>query len=171
MVQFTALLKKFGEKGEKTGWTYIDVPEKIAQQLKPNHKTSFRVKGKLDNYSIHAVALLPKGDGGFIMAINATMRKAIKKQKGAMVLVTLEADDAPFEINKALLECLNDEPVALANFNKLPGSHQKYYSKWIESAKTEQTKTKRIAQAVDALAKNFHYGQMIRSLKKEPDNY
>jgi uncharacterized protein YdeI (YjbR/CyaY-like superfamily) len=66
---------------------------------------------------------------------------------------------------------LNDEPIALANFNKLPGSHQKYYSKWIESAKTEQTKTKRIAQAVNALTKNLHYGQMIRSLKKEPDNY
>lgn len=169
MIQFEALLKKFGEQGEKTGWTYIDVPEKIAQKLKPNQKTSFRVKGKLDQHYIEAVALLPKGDGGFIMAINATMRKAIKKQKGATVLVTIEADEKPIEISKALMECLNDEPVALANFNKLPGSHQKYYSKWIESAKTEQTKTKRIAQAVNALAKNFHYGQMIRSLKKEAE--
>ena len=32
--------------GEKTGWSYIEIPAAIAQQLKPNYKKSFRVKGK-----------------------------------------------------------------------------------------------------------------------------
>lgn len=169
MIQFTALLKKFGEQGEKTGWTYFEVPAKIAEQLKSNNKKSFRVKGYLDDYKIEAVALIPMGGGDFIMAVNSTMRKAIRKQKGATILVKLEVDEKPIEISPAPLECLNDEPAALAYFQKLSGSHQKYYSRWIESAKTEQTKTKRIAQAVDALAKNFHYGEMIRSLKNEKD--
>lgn len=167
MIQFTALLKKFGEQGEKTGWTYFEVPAKIAEQLKPRNKKSFRVKGSLDDYRIEAVALIPMGGGNFIMAVNAMMRKAIRKQKGATVLVKLEADENPVEISPSLIECLKDEPAALAYFHQLPGSHQKYYSRWIESAKTEQTKTKRLTQAIDALAKNFHYGQMIRSLKKQ----
>lgn len=171
MVHFTALLKKFNEQGEKTGWTYIEIPEKIAQQLKPNNKKSFRVKGKLDNYSIEAIALLPMGDGNFIMAVNATMRKALRKQKGATVDVMLEEDKKEIKINAELIECLKDEPRALAYFNKLPRSHQKYYSRWIESAKTEQTKAKRIAQAVNALTKNFHYGQMIQNLKKKENEF
>lgn len=33
MVTFKAMLQKFGSKGEKTGWTYIDIPKKIAQNL------------------------------------------------------------------------------------------------------------------------------------------
>ena len=33
MIQFTALIERFGEQGEKTGWTYILIPAEKAQQL------------------------------------------------------------------------------------------------------------------------------------------
>ncbi|MDB5246011.1 MAG: hypothetical protein JWQ40_405 [Segetibacter sp.] len=33
MVEFTTTIKRFAQQGEKTGWTYIDVPEAIAQKL------------------------------------------------------------------------------------------------------------------------------------------
>lgn len=32
MVNFNALIKKFGDKSEKTGWTYIEIPAAIAKQ-------------------------------------------------------------------------------------------------------------------------------------------
>ena len=35
MIQFTTTIHKFGVKGEKTGWTYIEIPADLAQQLKP----------------------------------------------------------------------------------------------------------------------------------------
>ena len=66
---------------------------------------------------------------------------------------------------------LNDEPGAFEFFKTLPGSHQRYFSKWIDSAKTEPTKAKRIAQTVNALAKNLGYAEMLRALKKEKDNW
>ena len=40
MIKFSATLLKFREQGEKTGWTYIEVPVEIAQRLKPNNKKS-----------------------------------------------------------------------------------------------------------------------------------
>ncbi|HQV55523.1 MAG TPA: YdeI/OmpD-associated family protein, partial [Chitinophagaceae bacterium] len=46
------------------------------------------------------------------------------------------------------------------------GSHQKYFSKWIDAAKTEPTKVKRITMAVNALAKKVGYPEMIRAAKK-----
>ncbi|HYJ64643.1 MAG TPA: DUF1905 domain-containing protein [Parafilimonas sp.] len=85
MVKFTTTILKFNEQGEKTGWTYIEIPADIAQQIKPNNKKSFRVKGKLDNYAIKSIALLPMGNGNFIMPLNAAMRKATGKRKGAML--------------------------------------------------------------------------------------
>src|SRR5258705_10384994 len=126
MVQYTTTIHKFEKQGEKTGWTYIEVPADIAQKLKANNKKSFRVKGKLDNYRISGVALLPMGGGAFIMAINATMRKGIGKRHGAMVKAQLEADDRPFIFNAGFMDCLDDEPIAKRFFQTLPGSHQRY---------------------------------------------
>jgi hypothetical protein len=167
MVQFTTTILQFAKQGEKTGWSYISIPEKIAQQLKPGNKKSFRVKGKLDAYSFKGVALLPMGGGDFIMAVNADMRKGTGKRKGATLQVQLQADDKAYVVNKEFMECLADEPPGLAFFNTMPKSFQHYFSKWVESAKTEATKTKRIALAVSALARKMNFSEMIRAQKKD----
>ena len=167
MIQFTTTILKFGEQGEKTGWTYIQVPADIAQKLKPGNKKSFRVKGKLDNYAIQKTALLPMGGGSFILVLNATIRKGIRKAKGAMLNAQLQIDKTPLSICPALLECLEDEPVAMTNFKKMPNSHQHYYSKWIESAKTEPTRAKRIAMTVTAMVRAMDFGEMLRAARKE----
>jgi len=166
-VTFTTTILQFDDQGEKTGWTYINIPAEIAQKLKPGNKKGFRVKGKLDDFSIKGIALLPMGGGDFILTLNAAIRKGIKKRKGAKVTAILAVDPDELKPPGELIECLQDEPRALAHFNKLPKSHQNYFGKWINDAKTEQTRTKRIAQSVDALAKGFHYGEMLRALREE----
>lgn len=170
MVHFNTTILRFDEQGEKTGWTYITIPAAIAQQLKPGNKKTFRVKGKLDEFTIKGIALLPMGDGDFIIPINATMRKGTDKRRGAVIKVQLEVDHDEIKPPAELIECLQDEPKAFAHFDKLSKSHQNYFTKWINDAKTEQTKTKRIAQAVSALAKGFHYGEMLRALKAERED-
>jgi hypothetical protein len=170
VVFYKATLQQFAEQGEKTGWTYLTVPAAIAQQLKPGNKKSFRVKGWLDDYAISKVALIPMGEGDFIMAVNAGMRKAIKKHKGATVDVKIEVDTEEIKPHPELMECLQDEPAAKQFFSSLPKGHQLYFTKWIGSAKTEETKTKRIAQAVTALAKQHDFGLMLRTLRQDKDD-
>lgn len=167
MVKYTTIILKFDKKGEKTGWTYIQIPADLAHKLKPNNKKSFRVKGKLDSFEIKAVALLPMGEGDFIMPINGTMRKGIGKRHGAQLKVQLEVDDKPLQLSKDLMACLADEPRALNFFQKLPRSVQNYFSKWVESAKTEPTKARRIAHAVTSLSKYRSFQEMIRSERAE----
>ncbi|MEO5562187.1 MAG: YdeI/OmpD-associated family protein [Chitinophagaceae bacterium] len=167
MVQYNTSILKFEKQGEKTGWTYIEIPADIAAKIKPGEKKSYRVKGKLDNHKISGVALLPMGGGSFIIPLNADMRKAIGKRYGAMLKVQLEEDKKPFQFNKDFIECLSDEPAANVFFKSLTGSHQRYFSKWIDSAKTEPTKTKRIALAVTALSKKQGYPEMIRGQQKK----
>ena len=166
MVQFTTTIHRFEKQGEKTGWTYVEIPADLAGQLVPGNKKAFRVKGKLDNFSIKGVSLLPMGGGSFIMPLNAAMRKGIGKKAGAMLQLKLQVDTKPYELNKEFMECLADEPKALEFFQSFSRSIQNYYSKWIESAKTEATRTKRIALAVTALSRKMHYGEMLKSLKE-----
>jgi uncharacterized protein YdeI (YjbR/CyaY-like superfamily) len=90
------------------------------------------------------------------------MRKGIKKEEGAMVSLNLEEDTDELPQSEELMICLEDEPKALEAFLKMPKSHQNYYTKWIESAKTIETKTKRITMTVNGLAMGMDYGEMMR---------
>ncbi|MEA5459054.1 YdeI/OmpD-associated family protein [Arcicella sp. LKC2W] len=165
MVAFQTILQKFGEKGEKTGWTHVHIPADIAQEIKPNTKKGYRVKGTIDNFSIKLVALIPIGEGDFVIPINARMRKGICKEEGAMVSLNLEEDTDELPQSEELMICLEDEPKALEIFLKMPKGHQNYYSKWIESAKTIETKTKRITMTVHGLAMGMNYNEMMRYYK------
>ena len=171
MVQYTTEILRFKEQGEKTGWSYIEVPAHVAKKIKPGCKVSFRVKGKLDNYPVKQLALLPMGGGDFIIPINATIRKATRKKNGNTLNVQLEEDKSDFLFNAEFMACLEDEPKALKYFRSLPGSHQKYFSKWIDSAKTDATKTKRIAMAVNAMARHLTYAQMLREQKAKKERF
>jgi hypothetical protein len=167
VIKFTATLQKFKEQGEKTGWTYIEIPSEIADKVKPNHKKSFRIKGTIDNYAFKGASILPMGEGDFILPINATIRKSIKKfLKGEKVVLQIEEDTAPVKISADLLACLEGETKAKTFFLKLPKSHQNYYSKWIESAKTDATKAKRIAMAINGFNQYMKYPEMMRANKE-----
>jgi Domain of unknown function (DUF1905)/Bacteriocin-protection, YdeI or OmpD-Associated len=165
VIKFSTTVQRFAKMGEKTGWSYIEISARQAAQLKPGSKISFRVKGKLDSYSIKQVALLPMGAGAFIIPFNAEMRKSTGKKHGDKLIVQLEEDKAVFQMSIDFMACLEDEPNALKHFKTLPGSHQRYFSKWIDSAKTDATKAKRIAMAVNALARNMGYSEMMREGK------
>ena len=160
---FETRLLKFGKMGEKTGWTYFNIPAALARKIAPATKKSFRVKGKIDKMEIRQSSLLPMGDGNYIFPVNGAMRKILNKKNGDKIQVVLQLDKEKIKIDSLLLDCLADEPEALKQFNAMPKSHQKYYSKWIESAKTEPTKIKRIALAVSTLAQKMNYSEMIQS--------
>jgi hypothetical protein len=166
MIAFETIILQFGEQGEKTGWSYVHIAADMAHELKPNHKKSFRVKGMLDNLPISGIALMPMGDGSFILALKADIRKALRKNAGAPLKVRLEEDlDYNVEIPDDLQECFDFEPSALSNFNSLPKSHLDYFIKWINSAKTNETRAKRIVNTINALIKKWGYGEMIRDMK------
>lgn len=167
MISFNATIEKFGKQGEKTGWMYIVVPSKVANKLNPGVKKSYRVKGKLDEHAIKKVSLIPMGEGEFIIPINAGIRKGTGKRYGATLKVRIELDKSSIKPPSELIECLQDEPEALKYFNALPQSHRNYFTKWIDSAKTEPTKTKRIALVVKTMVRKMDFGAMLREERDE----
>jgi len=121
----------------------------------------------LDDYAIGQVALIPMGAGDFILPVYAVMRKHLCKQKDAVIKVALTVDSSLLVQCHDLLACLRQEPVAWERFTAMPQTHQYYYTKWIENAKTEGTRTRRIAMTVNAMIKGMDYGQMLRAEREE----
>ena len=168
MVDFTTIMLQFAEQGEKTGWTYIEIPADIARQMKPGNKKSSRVRGMLDALPVQGMALMPMGEGNFIMALKAEVRKGLHKHAGAMVQVRLEEDvDYKVETPADLQECFDFEPEAAEFFNSLAKSHREYFIKWINDAKTSETRAKRIVNTVNAMLRKWAFNVMLREMRKE----
>ena len=166
MVIFEAEIERFEKMGEKTGWTFVHVPASIANQIKPNCKKSYRIKGKLDHLQIEGLALTPMGEGNFILALKSELRKQLNKQEGAILHLQLEEHkDFKVEIPEDLELCLMEERHCLDNFLKLRQSHRLYFINWLNTAKTEATRVKRLTMIVMAMDKNMDFPEMIRNAK------
>ena len=88
---------------------------------------------------------------GFSKAARAEMDVAI----GDEVTATIDLDEAPREVDvpAELAEALAADPVAAKGFNGLAYSHRKEYAAWVADAKREETRQRRVAQAVERLRK------------------
>ena len=166
MINFTTKIQRFNKMGEKTGWSYIEISRQQAEKLNPGCKKSFRIKGKLDSYQIQKTALLPMGEGKFILPINATLRKGTGKKAGDTVKVQFAIDERPRSLSADFLKCMKDDARAYHFFMTLPRSHQNYFSSWIESAKTIGTKTRRITTAVIGLGQGQGFREVMRAYKR-----
>lgn len=166
-ITFDAFIEKFGDQGEKTGWHYVEISPILAQQLFPGNKKSFRASGKIDDFVIDKVALMPMGKGTFIIPLNATIRKGLKKKEGNKVTLKIKHDTGKIALDNDLLECLEEEPLAKKFFLSLTPGHRNYFSKWISESKTDVTKAKRIALTIDAMLNEMDFGEMLRKNKKK----
>ena len=75
-------------------------------------------------------------------------------------------DKTAYEMNPDLIACLEDDIIANEYFNSFPKSHQRYYSKWVDAAKTDTTKAKRIALILKSMHLKLTYSEMLRSNKE-----
>ena len=168
MINLEAEIEKFDQMGQKTGWSYVFIAAAIANQIKPNCKTSFRVKGKIDEIEVAGMATTPMGAGDFIIALRTELRKKLKKEAGAKVKLWL-AEDKDFKIDmpEDLEICLTDEVGLFDRFSCLAKSHQGYFLKYINEAKTETTRAKRLAMTVTAIEKQQDFGAMIRESQRK----
>jgi len=165
MIRFTVTIEQDSRDPEKQGWSFIILNKTLSTKLNPGVRKGFRVKGKLDNYEIKQTSLLPLSGERFMLPINATMRKATGKKAGDKLVVQMEVDKEKLKLSTDLLVCLKDEPAAEKYFKSLPPSHQRYFSNWVEGAKTETTRAKRITLALAALSRQKHFGIMLREAK------
>ena len=67
-----------------------------------------------------------------------------------LVDVSVELDTAPREVEvpPALAEALAGDPVAGAAYENLAYTHRKEFARWIAEAKREETRERRVAQAL-----------------------
>lgn len=91
--------------------------------------------------------------GEFLLGLNRAVRQEAGVEAGDTVDVTLELDTAPraLEVPDELAKALADDSAAQRVFDRLAYTHRKEYARWIAEAKREETRQRRVAQALEML--------------------
>ncbi len=136
------------ELGGKTA-TGFAVPDDVVAALGAGRRPAVRVTLGPHTYR---TTIAPMG-GRFLIPLSAEHRAAAGVAAGDEVEVEVEADTAPRDVvvPADFADALAQDQRAQAFFQGLAYSHRKEWVRWIDSAKKPDTRTSRLAAAVDAL--------------------
>jgi hypothetical protein len=136
------------ELGGRTA-TGIQVPADAVAALGPARQPLVRVT--IGSYAYRSKVAV-RG-GVFLLPVSAEHREGAGVAAGDEVEVTLELDTEPREVAVPpdLADALSGEPEAQAFFDGLSASRKGWFVTSIESAKTPETRARRVAAAVERL--------------------
>ena len=136
----------------KGAWTYhIQIPN--TKHIVGKWGT-MKVSGTIDDYKIESINLFTIAGQDKLISINDKIRKAINKNGGDTVNVTLCLMGAKEQVTqKEILEIFKDSRV-LKFFNKLSEKERTEIVEKITSEKSEKKQFKTILKSIDQLSKN-----------------
>jgi Bacteriocin-protection, YdeI or OmpD-Associated/Domain of unknown function (DUF1905) len=129
--------------------TGIRVPDEIVTALGGGNRP--RVRVTLEGYSYQTTVARMRGE--FKLPVSAAVREQAGVAAGDDVDVELQLDTAPRELTipDDLAEMLEQQPHAKRAFEQLSYTSQKRHVLAIESAKTPETRQRRLGKAIDEL--------------------
>jgi hypothetical protein len=136
------------ELGGKTA-TGFEVPADVIESLGRGKRPPVTVTVESHTYR---TTVAPMG-GRFMIPLSAENREAAGLSAGDEVRVEIALDTAPREMKAPgdLAAALAASPEAEAFFDSLSFSHKRSYVDWIVGAKKDETRERRVAQAVELL--------------------
>jgi hypothetical protein len=91
--------------------------------------------------------------GEFLVGLNKEVRTGAGVAAGDIVTVELKLDTEPrtVEVPPALVEAFQADPEAKVSYDGLAFTHRKEFARWIAEAKREETRERRVVQALEML--------------------
>jgi bacteriocin resistance YdeI/OmpD-like protein/uncharacterized protein DUF1905 len=91
--------------------------------------------------------------GEFLVGLNREVRDGAGVEAGDEVEVSIALDQAPREVDvpAALATALAADAEAAAAFERMAFTHRKEYARWVAEAKRDETRDRRVAQAVEMI--------------------
>lgn len=91
--------------------------------------------------------------GEFLIGLSKAVREAAGVQAGDRVEVTVTLDTEAREVivPEPLAVALAADPVARAAFESMSYTHRKEYVRWVDEARKDETRERRVRQAVEMM--------------------
>jgi hypothetical protein len=133
------------------GGAYVLFPYDVEQEFGTRGKIP--VKAKIGGVA-YTGSLIKYGAPHHMLPLLKAIREQIGKAPGDFVQVELSKDDAPRTVEvPAELRAAMRKGGVLSVFEGLSYTHRKEYCRWITEAKKEETRQRRLEQALEMLRK------------------
>lgn len=111
----------------------------------------FPVRATINGYQWRTTVTRMRGE--FLLGLNREVRLRAGAQASDTVEVEVVLDTEPREVEvpEALAAALDADLQARGAFDALAFTHRREYARWIEEAKREQTRERRVAQALEMI--------------------
>lgn len=131
------------------GGMYVIVPFDVEEEY---GKKRVKIIAKIESATYKGF-LVRMGSPNHILLMRKDIREEIGKTAGDMVNVEMEEDTVPrvVTVPNDLQKLLNENPKEKVFFQKLSYTHQKEYVQWIERAKREETRLRRLNKAIEMM--------------------
>lgn len=136
----------------KGSWTYLVIRDAAKIFDSKGH---IQVKGTIDSLSVEGT-LQSRGDGSHWFPVKKEWREAIGKTIGDAVDVIFEDTILSYIEPDDLSKALAKNKKASAQWKKFTESKKKYYIVWIEGAKQEETRKRRVTQSIEKIEKGLN---------------
>jgi len=112
---------------------------------------AFPVVATIGDYSWHGRVSRMRGE--FLLGLNREVRTGAGVEAGDSVAVRIALDAAPREVEvpEALAAALEGDAEARQRYDALAFTHRKEFARWIAEAKKDDTRDRRVAQALEML--------------------
>ena len=143
---FTAVIQNAGGGG-----AFVEVPFDVEEAFGSKKP---KVKALIEGVPYRGT-LVRMGTECHLLLVLKSIREQIGRTFGDEIKVTVEADaeERVVAVPAELKRAFKSEKEANAAFEKLSYTHQKEYAAWINEAKKEDTRQKRIAKTIEMLKK------------------
>ncbi|HVF24936.1 MAG TPA: YdeI/OmpD-associated family protein [Anaerolineales bacterium] len=141
---FTATIQNAGGGG-----AFVEVPFDVEEAFGAKRP---RVRAVIEGVLYRGI-LSRMGTERHLLVILKEIREKVGKTFGDEVKITVELDEEPLviEVPDDLKKAFKAEKEAKALFDKLSYTHQREYVMWINEAKREETRQRRILKAIELL--------------------
>lgn len=148
-IRFNAII----ERNQEFNAAYIRFPFDTQELF--GIKGQVKIKATFDGKVEYRGSLANMGLGCHILGITKEIRSIIDKSFGDTISIEIERDleERTIAIPDYLLRLLDENHHAKEYFSTLSYTDKKEYIRWIETAKKEETRTKRIGLFIDKLSK------------------
>lgn len=111
----------------------------------------FPVRATVNGYGWHTTVTPMRGET--LLGLNREVRESAGVQAGDTVDLAIELDTAPREVDvpEALASALAADNAAKTAFEALAFTHRKEFARWVTDAKREETRDRRVSQAIQML--------------------
>jgi hypothetical protein len=135
------------------GGAFVEVPFDVEKEFGSKKP---KVKALIEGIPYRGT-LVRMGTDCHLLLVLKSIREQAGKTFGDEVKVTVEPDteERVVEIPAELKKAFKTEKDAKAFFEKLSYTHQREYVMWINEAKKEETRQKRIVKTIELLKKNI----------------